>query len=61
MDFKNIRLYPELLIDLAILIVVAVALMLLAKCLGDWREERRLKKEFAAHMQRREDEAREDA
>lgn len=60
MNFKDITFYPEIFIDAAILIAVAVGLILLSKCLWDWKENRRLKKEFAAHVQRREDEAQEE-
>lgn len=60
MDFENITFYPEFWIDIIVYIVVGVALVLLSKCLWDWREERRLRKETAAWQQRRDDEARDE-
>ena len=59
MDFKNVTFYPEFWIDAVIFVVVAIGLLLLSSCLGELREKRRLAKEFAAHQQRREDEAQE--
>lgn len=59
MNFKDITFYPEFWVDAVIYVVAAAALVLLSKCLWDWREKRRLAKEFAAYQQRREDEEKE--
>lgn len=56
MDFKNITLYPDLIIDIVIYIVLAVLLCYFSKCLYEWKEKRRLAKEFAEYQQRKEDE-----
>lgn len=55
LDFKSIRLSPEFWIDLAIYIGVGVALVLVSKWIWELREERRLKKEMAEYIQRKED------
>lgn len=59
MDFKNITFYPEFWIDAVIFVVIAAALVLASKCIWEWKEARRLKKEMAAYQQRKEDEAQE--
>ncbi|MBQ7850311.1 MAG: hypothetical protein IJ343_11345 [Clostridia bacterium] len=56
MDFKNITFYPEFWIDAAIYVIIGVVLVLVSKWLWEYREERRLKKEMAEYIQRREDE-----
>ncbi|MBQ2954743.1 MAG: hypothetical protein IJE07_14530 [Clostridia bacterium] len=56
MDFKNITFYPDFWIDAVVFVVIALGLILLSKCVWEWREKRRLQKEFAAYQQRREDE-----
>ena len=57
MELKEMSFYPEILIDALVFVGVGVALVLLSKCLWDWKEERRLKKEMAEYHQRRADEA----
>ena len=57
MDFKNITLYPELIVDIIIYIAVGAALLILCKWIHDWKEERRLHREYALHLQMNEDES----
>lgn len=59
MDWKNIRISHDYIVDLAIYIGVAVVLILASKWLWDWREARRLRKEMAEYHQRKEEEAQE--
>lgn len=56
MDFENITLFPELIEDLILFIIIAVLLGLVSKIIFDWKEKRRLDKEYAEYQQRREDE-----
>lgn len=56
MDFKNVTFYPEFWIDAAIYVGVTVALVFVSKWLWEAREARRLKKEMAEYIQRKEDE-----
>lgn len=56
MDWKNITFYPEFWIDAAIYVIVGVVLVLVSKWLWERKEERRLKKEMAQHIQQKEDE-----
>ena len=56
MDLKNVKIYPELLQDLWRYILVLAILCVISKIVYDWKENRRLKKEFAAYQQRRADE-----
>ncbi len=56
MDFKNITIFPEFIEDVILYILVAVALCLISKAIYDWKEKKRLAKEFAEYKQRKEDE-----
>ena len=56
MDFKNITIFPEVIEDVILYILVAVALCLISKAIYDWKEKKRLAKEFAEYKQRKEDE-----
>lgn len=56
MELKDIKIYPEWIQDLWKYILVMVLLCAVSKIMYDWKENRRLKKEFAAYQQRREDE-----
>ena len=42
MDFENITLFPELIEDLILFIIIAVFLGLVSKIIFDWKEKRRL-------------------
>lgn len=57
MDFKNITIFPELIEDAIMYVLVAVVLCLVSKAIYDWKEKRRLAKEFAEYQQKREDDA----
>lgn len=59
MDWKNIEVSPDYIIDLVIFLVLAVVLIIVSKWLWEWREQRRLKKEFAAYQTLKDDEAQE--
>ncbi|MBQ3484242.1 MAG: hypothetical protein IJA77_01910 [Clostridia bacterium] len=56
MDFKNVTLYPELIIDIVVYVLVGVALVVFSKWIWEWKEERRLRKEMQEYYQRKEDE-----
>lgn len=56
MEWKDIKIYPEWIQDLWKYILVMVILCTISKIVYDWKENRRLKKEFAAYQQRRADE-----
>lgn len=56
MDWKDIKIYPEWIQDWWKYILLMVLLGAISKVVYDWKERRRLKKEFAAYQQRREDE-----
>jgi len=55
-DFENITWYPQLWIDALIYLGLFVIVIVLCKLLWDWKENRRLKKVYAAYQQRRKDE-----
>ena len=59
MDWKNIEVSPDYIIDIVIFLVLAVVLIFVSKWLWEWREQRRLKKEFAAYQTLKDDEAQE--
>ncbi len=59
LEWEDIKIYPEWIQDLWKYLLVMVLLCVISKLLYDWKESRRLKKEFAAYQQRREDEERE--
>ena len=56
MEWKDIKIYPEWIQDLWKYLLVMVLLCAFSKIVYDWKENRRLKKEFAAYMQRKEEE-----
>ncbi|MBR6569151.1 MAG: hypothetical protein IKK75_01735 [Clostridia bacterium] len=56
MEQKSITLYPELIVDIAVYVVLAVVLILISKWIWEWKEERRLRKEFKDYMMKKEDE-----
>ena len=56
MDFKNITVFPELIEDAVIYVLVAVLLCLICKGVHDWKEKRRLAKEMAAYLQQKDEE-----
>lgn len=56
MDFKHIKFSPEFIQDAILYILVAVALCLISKYLYDWKEKKRLAKEFAEYQQKKADE-----
>ena len=58
MDWKNIEVSPDYIIDIVIFLVLAVVLIIVSKWLWEWREQRRLKKEFAEYQMRRDEEDR---
>lgn len=60
MDWEDIKIYPEWIQDLWKYIIVLVILCVISKLVYDWKENRRLKKEFAAYQQRRKDEEQEE-
>lgn len=53
MDFKHITLFPELIEDALLYVLLAVLLCIVAKLLYDRKEKRRLAREFAEYQQRR--------
>lgn len=57
MDFKNINIAPEVIADAVLYVLIGVLLCAVSKIVYDWKEKRRLKKEFAAYQQMKEDEA----
>ena len=59
MDWKDIKIYPEWIQDLWKYVLVLAILCTISKLVYDWKENRRLAKEFAQYQQRREDEERE--
>lgn len=56
MDFKNVTLYPEIIIDVVVYVLVGVVLVVFSKWIWEWKEERRLRKEMQEYYQRKEDE-----
>ena len=54
----RIELAPDTIRDIAMYILLLVFLCAVSKVIYDLKENRRLKKEFAAYQQRREDEER---
>lgn len=54
MDFKHITLFPELIEDALLYVLLAVLLCIAAKLLYDRKEKRRLAREFAEHQARKE-------
>ncbi len=56
MEQKTITIYPELIEDLLLYILVAVLLCLVCKAVHDWKEKRRLRREFAAYQQQKAEE-----
>lgn len=61
MDWKNITLYPELIVDILIYVGIAVVVCLISKWIYDAREERRNRREAEAYYQQRADAEAEDA
>ena len=59
MDWKNIEVSPDYIIDLVVFLVLAVVLIIVSKWLWELRERRRLKKEFAVYQTLKDDEAQE--
>ena len=56
MDFKNITIFPELIEDAVIYVLVGVLLCLACKGVYDWKEKRRLAKEMAAYLLQKDEE-----
>lgn len=56
MDFKNIKVFPEFIEDVILYVLLAVVMCFVSKAVFDWKEKRRLAKEFAAHQQMKQDE-----
>lgn len=56
MQQKEITLYPELIEDALVFLLVAILLCLVCKIIYDWKEKRRLRREFAAYQQQKADE-----
>ena len=61
MDWKNITLYPELIVDIVIYVVIATVLIIVSKWVWEEKELRRMKKETEAYHLRMEDQAIEEA
>lgn len=59
MDWKNIEVSPDYIIDLVVFLVLAVVLIIVSKWLWELRERRRLQKEFAVYQTLKDDEAQE--
>ena len=57
MDWKNIEVSPDYIIDLVVFLVLAVVLIIVSKWLWELRERRRLQKEFAVYQTLKDDEA----
>ena len=55
----RIEFTPDMMRDIGMYILLLVILCAVSKVIYDLKEERRLKKEFAAYQQRREDEGEE--
>lgn len=55
MDFKNITIFPEFIEDAILYVLVAAMLCLVSKVIYDWKEKRRLAREFAEYQQMKED------
>lgn len=51
MENKGITIYPELIEDAVLFVIIAVALCLISKTIYDWKEKRRLAKEYALYQQ----------
>ncbi len=56
MDFKNITLFPEFIEDVILYVLLAVILCFASKFVYDWKEKRRLAKQFAEYQQMKQDE-----
>lgn len=50
---KSIALYPELIEDVLLYLLVAVLVCAIAKIIYDWKEKRRLAREFAEYQERK--------
>ncbi|MBR3765255.1 MAG: hypothetical protein IKK57_12000 [Clostridia bacterium] len=59
MDWKNIEVSPDYIIDLVVFLLLAVVLIIVSKWLWELRERRRLQKEFAVYQTLKDDEAQE--
>ena len=59
MDWKNIEVSSDYIIDLVVFLVLAVVLIIVSKWLWELRERRRLQKEFAVYQTLKDDEAQE--
>lgn len=59
MHFKDIDFYPEFWMDAIIYAIMVVVVIILSKIFWQIKENRRLKKVFAAYNQRRKDEEQE--
>ena len=59
MDWKNIEVSPDYIIDIVIYLVAAVVLIVVSKWAWEYREKRKLQKEFAEYQLRKEEEAQE--
>lgn len=60
MKWEDINWYPELINDVIMYVCVIALICVISAMLFKWKEKRRLKKEFAAYQQRREDEEQEN-
>ncbi len=56
MEQNKLTVYPELIQDVLLYILLAVLLCLVCKVIHDWKEKRRLRREFAAYQQQKADE-----
>ena len=56
MKWEDLNFYPELINDAIMYICVIALISVISAMLSKWKERRRLKKEFAAYQQRRQDE-----
>lgn len=56
MDFKHITLFPELIEDALLYVLLAVLLCIAAKLFYDRKEKRRLAREFAEYQQSKDSE-----
>lgn len=55
MDWKNITLYPELIVDAVIYVGIAVVLCLISKWVWEAREEKRNRRAAEAYYQQKAD------
>lgn len=56
MDFKNVTIFPELIEDAILYVIIVAGLCLVSKVIYDWKEKRRLAKVWVDYAQRRMDE-----